>query len=158
MFDGCSRLQSLDLSGWDVSNVSGFSFMFYCCSCLQSLSLSGWDVSDASGLTCIFDDCAFLSTVTLSAGCGPLVGELPGGTWYDAEGKRCDRLPAGVAGTFTRTKPAVQAAMADDAPAQYAGVAVPVESSAPEHSLSLACVLQTARNVFIPMNKDKEML
>lgn len=70
--------------------------------------------------------------MTLSAGCGPLVGELPGGTWYDAEGKRYDRLPAGVAGTFTRTKPAVQAAMADDVPAQDAGVAVPVESSVPE--------------------------
>lgn len=52
--------------------------------------------------------------------------------WHDAEGKRYDRLPAGVAGTFTRTKPAVQAAMTDDAPTQDAGVAGPAESSAPE--------------------------
>ena len=44
------------------------------------------------------------------------------------------------------------------APAQDAGVAIPVEPSAPEQPLSLACVLQTACNVFIPMNKDKEML
>lgn len=78
--------------------------------------------------------------------------------WYDAEGKQYDRLPAGVAGTFSRAKPAVQAAMVDDAPAQDAGVVVPAEPSTPEQSLSLACTLQTARNVFIPMNKDKEML
>ena len=137
MFWRCSGLQSLDLSGWDVSNALDFSLMFYGCSRLQSLDLSGWDVSDASSLSCMFDGCTFLSTVTLSAGCGPLVGGLPGGTWYDAEGEQYDRLPIGVAGTFTRTKPAVQTAMAGDAPAQDAGVAVPVESSAPERPVEL---------------------
>ena len=138
MFSGCSSLSSLDLSGWDVSNVTSFTDPFYGgifdgCSSLTSLDLSGWDVfSSASDLSGMFWGCSSLGTVTLGVGCGPLVGELPYGPWYDAGGKEYNRLPAGVAGTFTRTKPAVQAAMADDAPAQDAGVAVPVESSVPE--------------------------
>ena len=138
MFSGCSSFASLDLSGWDVSNVTSFTDPFYGgifdgCSSLTSLDLSGWDVfSSASDLSGMFWGCSSLGTVTLGVGCGPLVDELPYGPWYDAEGKEYNRLPAGVAGTFTRTKPAVQAAMADDAPAQDAGVAVPVESSVPE--------------------------
>ena len=87
--------------------------MFDGCSSLQSLGLSGWDVSGASGLSRMFYDCSSLNTVALGAGCGPLVGELPSGPWYDAEGKEYDRPPAGVAGTFTKTKPAVLAVAAD---------------------------------------------
>ena len=61
----------------------------------------------------MFSDCSSLGTVTLGAGCGPLVGELPSGPWYDAEGKEYDLPPAGVAGTFTKTKTAVLAVAAD---------------------------------------------
>ena len=61
----------------------------------------------------MFEDCSSLGTVTLGAGCGPLVKELPNGPWYDAEGKEYDRPPAGVAGTFTKTKPATLAVAAD---------------------------------------------
>ena len=61
----------------------------------------------------MFEGCSSLNSVTLGAGCGPLVGELPRGSWYDAEGKQYDRPPAGVAGTFTKTKPATLAVAAD---------------------------------------------
>ena len=113
MFYDCSRLQSLDLSGWDVSNASDLSWMFSGCSSLTSLDVSGWDVSGASGLFGMFSQCSSLGTVTLGVGCGPLVGELPYGPWYDAEGKEYDRPPAGVAGTFTKTKTAVLAVAVD---------------------------------------------
>ena len=113
MFLGCSSLTSLDVSGWDVSGVSNLRGMFSGCSSLTSLDLSGWDVSGASDLSNIFGDCSSLGTVTLGAGCGPLVGELPYGPWYDAEGKEYDRPPAGVAGTFTKAKPAALALAAD---------------------------------------------
>ena len=113
MFFGCSSLTSLDLSGWDVSGASDLSQMFFGCSSLTSLDLSGWDVSGASDLSSMFHDCSSLGTVTLGAGCGPLVKELPFGPWYDAEGKQYDRPPAGVAGTFTKTKPATLAVAAD---------------------------------------------
>ena len=113
MFSSCSSLTSLDVSGWDVSGASSLSGMFFGCSRLQSLDVSGWDVSGASNLSSMFSGCSSLGTVTLGAGCGPLVGELPSGPWYDAEGKEYDRPPAGVAGTFTKTKPAALAVAAD---------------------------------------------
>ena len=113
MFSGCSSLTSLDLSGWDVSGASDLSEMFSGCSSLASLDLSGWDVSNASDLSGMFSGCSSLSTVTLGVGCGSLVGELPRGPWYDAEGNEYDLPPAGVAGTFTKTKPAVLAAAAE---------------------------------------------
>ena len=113
MFSGCSSLTSLDLSGWDVSGVPGLSHMFYGCSSLASLDISGWDVSNASDLSGMFSGCSSLSTVTLGVGCGSLVGELPRGPWYDAEGNEYDLPPAGVAGTFTKTMPAVLTLAAD---------------------------------------------
>ena len=113
MFLGCSFLTSLDVSGWDVSGVRDFSWMFNGCSSLASLDLSGWDVSGASKLYSMFHGCSSLGTVTLGAGCGPLVGELPYGPWYDVEGKEYDRPPAGVAGTFAKTKPATLALAVD---------------------------------------------
>ena len=113
MFSGCSSLATLDLSGWDVSSATKLWDMFYGCSSLQSLDLSGWDVSGASDLSGMFSRCSSLGTVTLGAGCGPLVEKLPSGPWYDAEGKEYDRPPAGVAGTFTKTKPAALALAAD---------------------------------------------
>ena len=116
MFYDCSSLTSLDVSGWDVSGASGLNGMFEGCSRLQSLDVSGWDVSDASRLSSMFWGCSSLGTVTLGAGCGPLVGELPYGPWYDAEGKEYDRPPAGVAGTFAKAKPAVLALAADGVP------------------------------------------
>ena len=113
MFQGCSSLTSLDVSGWDVSNASSLSGMFQGCSSLTSLDLSSWDVSNASSLSGMFWNCSSLGTVTLGVGCGPLVGELPYGPWYDAEGKEYDRPPAGVAGTFTKTKTAALAVAVD---------------------------------------------
>ena len=117
MFSGCSSLASLDLSGWDVSSAKDLSSMFSGCSSLQSLDLSGWDVSSATDLSDMLYDmfygCSSLSSVTLGTGCGCLVWELPYGPWYDAEGKEYDHPPAGVAGTFTKTKPVALAAVAD---------------------------------------------
>ena len=113
MFEGCSSLQSLDLSGWDVSNATDLRSMFSGCSSLQSLDLSGWDVSSVASLFSMFWDCSSLNSVALGAGCRPLVEWLPSGPWYDAEGKEYDRPPAGVAGTFTKTKPAMLALAAD---------------------------------------------
>ena len=113
MFSGCSSLQSLDLSGWDVSSTMDLFGVFRDCSSLATLDLSGWDVSSAADLSYMFDGCSSFGTVALGAGCGTLVEKLPLGPWYDAEGKQYDRPPAGVAGTFTKTKPAVLALAAD---------------------------------------------
>ena len=125
MFSNCLSLQSFDLSGWDMSSATDLSWMFYRCLSLQSLDLSGWDTSSTAVFFCMFSDCSSLNSVTLSAGCGSLVEKLPSGPWYDAEGKEYDRPPAGVAGTFTKTKPAALAVAADVA--SDAGASLPAQ-------------------------------
>ena len=41
MFENCPLLESLDLSGWDVSNIKYINNMFYNCSKLSNLNISG---------------------------------------------------------------------------------------------------------------------
>ena len=132
MFSGCSSLQFLDVSGWDVSSVTGLSFMFSSCSSLSALVLSGWDVSSAAGLDYMFSSCSSLSSVALGVGCGLLVEKLPSGPWYDAGGKEYSRPPAGVAGTFTKTKPKMQATVAENVSAEPGDTVAPEQPSAPE--------------------------
>ena len=43
MFEGCSSLNSLNLSNLDTSNVTSMSYMFHGCSSLSSLNLSNFD-------------------------------------------------------------------------------------------------------------------
>ncbi|MBR7090848.1 MAG: BspA family leucine-rich repeat surface protein [Clostridia bacterium] len=63
MFDGCSGLTTLDLSGWDTSSVTTVSFMFAACSRLTTIYVDDkWStVSVTSG-------------VFMFMGCGELVG------------------------------------------------------------------------------------
>jgi len=85
-----NKLESIDVSGWDVSNVTNMqnlfrdnyslkeikgienfntsnvtsmSYMFYNCSGLTSLDLSGWDVSNVQYMFC---NCSGLQTLNLS--------------------------------------------------------------------------------------------
>ena len=122
MFAGCRSLESLDLSTWKTGALEGATSMFTACASLKSLDLSGWDVSNCASVDYMFSNCSSLDSVTLGAGCGPLVEKLPSGPWYDAEGKQYDYPPAGVAGTFTKTKPATLTVADADAslPAQIA--------------------------------------
>ena len=57
MFWRCKKLESLDLSGWDTSNVQSMSGMFYNCSRLGSLDLSGWDTSNIKDMSWVFYEC-----------------------------------------------------------------------------------------------------
>ena len=63
VFGGCSTLQFLDLSGWDVSNVTQTYNMFSDCQNLQTLSLSGWDMTKATNMTNMFYNCGKLNTI-----------------------------------------------------------------------------------------------
>ena len=45
MFNGCSRLTSLDVSKFDTSKVTDMGSMFSECSSLTSLDLSNFDTS-----------------------------------------------------------------------------------------------------------------
>ena len=50
MFDDCSSLASLDVSGFDTSKVTNMSNMFYNCSSLASLDVSGFNTSLVTGI------------------------------------------------------------------------------------------------------------
>lgn len=65
-FYDCDRLQSVDLSGFDTSKVTGMSCMFYGCSSLSSLGLSSLDTSSVTDMTGMFVNCSSLSSLDLS--------------------------------------------------------------------------------------------
>ena len=63
MFDGCSSLTSLDLSGLDTSSVGNMDWMFRGCSRLTFLDLSGLDTSSVGNMDWMFDGCSNLRAV-----------------------------------------------------------------------------------------------
>ena len=67
MFDDCSSLTSLDLSSLDTSKVTGMSDMFLGCSSLTSLDLSGLDTSSVADMCGMFRGCSSLSSLDLSS-------------------------------------------------------------------------------------------
>ena len=64
--DIANRVKTLDLSGWNTSNVENMSYMFYCCARLESLNLSGWDTSSAKTMHGMFYHCESLESLDLS--------------------------------------------------------------------------------------------
>ena len=64
MFQLCSTLTSVgDLSNWDTSNVADTGWMFYGCSSLASVDLSNWDTSNVTNLKSMFNGCSKLTSV-----------------------------------------------------------------------------------------------
>ena len=65
MFNGCSALTSLDLSGFDTSKVTYMDNMFNGCSALTTLDVSGFDTSQVTSMRDMFEYCTKLQAVTL---------------------------------------------------------------------------------------------
>ena len=66
MFYGCSKLASLDVSGWDTSSATNMDSMFYGCSKLASLDVSGWDTSSVTNMFWMFFGCSSLASLDVS--------------------------------------------------------------------------------------------
>ena len=66
MFSWCTNLKSLNLSGWNTSNVKDMGDMFRNCYNLKSLDLSGWDTSNVENMSCVFFFCRSLDSLDLS--------------------------------------------------------------------------------------------
>ena len=66
MFDACSALTSLDVSGFDTSRVTDMSYMFSGCSKLTSLDVSGFDTSKVADMRGTFYDCTQLKSLDVS--------------------------------------------------------------------------------------------
>ena len=69
MFDGCTSLTSLNLSNWNTSELTNTIEMFKGCSSLTTLNITGWDTSNVTDTDDMFDGCTNLSkTVTANEG------------------------------------------------------------------------------------------
>ena len=59
LFDGCTVLENVNFSGWDTSNVTSMSSMFADCSALTDLDISNFDTSNVTDMYSIFYNCKF---------------------------------------------------------------------------------------------------
>ena len=66
MFANCSSLTSLDVSGFDTSNVTSMSAMFAGCSALPSLDLSEFNTSSVTDMGWMFNGCSKLTSLDIS--------------------------------------------------------------------------------------------
>ena len=67
MFNGCSSLTDLDLSGFDTSSVTDMRMMFQNCASLTSLDLPGFDTSSVTDMRVMFQNCANLTSLDVSS-------------------------------------------------------------------------------------------
>ncbi len=66
MFGGCSKLTTLDLSGFDTSSATDLGHMFALCSGLTSLDVTGFNTSNATNMVCMFEGCSGLTSLDVS--------------------------------------------------------------------------------------------
>ncbi len=67
LFQGCSSLSTLDLSGWNTSKVTDMSSMFYGCTSLTTLNIIGWDTSKVTNTVSMFSGCTKLASISFPA-------------------------------------------------------------------------------------------
>ena len=63
---GCSGLKQINVSQWNVSNVSMFDSVFRNCSSLEALDVSHWNTSGATYMGHMFDGCSSLEVLDVS--------------------------------------------------------------------------------------------
>ena len=66
MFRLCPGLSSIDLSGFDTSNVTNMGYMFWGCSGLTSLDLSGFNTSKVTNMGSMVIGCSRRTTIYAS--------------------------------------------------------------------------------------------
>ena len=66
MFYNCTNLTSVDLTGFDTTNVTSMYGMFYNCKSLTAVDLSGLHTENVTNMADMFEDCSALQTLDLS--------------------------------------------------------------------------------------------
>ncbi len=66
MFDFCNNLVSVDVSGFDTSQVTDMQSMFNRCESLRNLDVSGFDTSQVTDMQSMFDRCESLRNLDVS--------------------------------------------------------------------------------------------
>ena len=67
MFDGCSALESLDLSSFNTAKVTNMTYMFRVCSALTSLNVSNFNTTNVTDMSNMFVGCFSLESLDLSS-------------------------------------------------------------------------------------------
>lgn len=79
----CGKLKSINVSNWNTSSLKSAYQVFYNCTSLTSIiGLSSWDVSNVEDLSSIFQHCAELTSLDLS-------------NWYTPKVKNTGRMFSG---------------------------------------------------------------
>ena len=65
MFRDCVNIERLDISSWDVSNVTSMIGMFYNCIKLNYIDIKYWDVINLTSTVIMFDGCSSLEKIDL---------------------------------------------------------------------------------------------
>lgn len=66
MFANCSRLTSLDVSGFNTANVTSMNCMFAKCSSLTSIDVSSFNTANVTDMYCLFWRCSGLASLDVS--------------------------------------------------------------------------------------------
>ena len=66
-FEGCSSLTALDVSSFNTSNVTSMGYMFMNCSGLESLDLSTFDTKKVTEMGYMFRGCSSLQSIKLTS-------------------------------------------------------------------------------------------
>ena len=67
MFNGCSSLESLDLSSFNTANVKNMSYMFYDCSSLTSLVVDNFNTTNVTDMSDMFSGCSSMKSLDVSS-------------------------------------------------------------------------------------------
>ena len=67
MFEQCTNLTNVDVSGWDTSNVEYMFYTFFRCEKLVNLNFSGWNTSKVINFDSFFDRCNRLQNIDVSS-------------------------------------------------------------------------------------------
>ena len=67
MFNNCSSLTELDLSGFNTANVTSMNYMFFRCFSLAQLNLSSFNTSNVTSMNYMFHNCSSLTELDLSS-------------------------------------------------------------------------------------------
>lgn len=66
IFENCTNLEKVDVSGWQSGNLNNLGSAFQDCSSLKTLDVSKWNLSNAQSLNSIFAGCSSLTGLNVS--------------------------------------------------------------------------------------------
>ena len=129
MFWGCTSLETIDVSGWDVSSCTNLYGLFCDCKSLTSLDLSSWTISpDLAYTGYLYDRCESLATWKIGSGYTMPKSEMvpaatsSNGKWWSQQARawftpeEIAKSRGGIADTYTNT------ATEDALPTQFSDV------------------------------------